>query len=107
MTTDTEMTTMDRYQQAREDFQWRVPARFNIGVDACDRWARGDGRLALIFESTGGGGWGDPRERDPQRVAEDVRNDVISADKAREVYGVALTDDGDVDAAKTAELRSS
>ena len=54
MTTDTEMTTMDRYQQAREDFQWRVPARFNIGVDACDRWARGDGRLALIFESTGG-----------------------------------------------------
>ena len=44
------MTTHDRYRQARDAFRWQVPARFNIGVDACDRWARGDGRLALIFE---------------------------------------------------------
>lgn len=45
---------MDRYQQARATFRWEVPARFNIGVDACDRWARGDGRLALIFEDASG-----------------------------------------------------
>ncbi len=44
----------DRYQQARAAFEWQVPARFNIGVDACDKWARGDGRLALIFETEAG-----------------------------------------------------
>jgi acetyl-CoA synthetase len=31
-----------------------VPARFNIGVDACDRWADGSGRPALIYESESG-----------------------------------------------------
>jgi len=48
------VTAIDRYRQARDAFRWRVPARFNIGVDACDRWARGDGRLALIFEAADG-----------------------------------------------------
>ncbi len=48
------MTTTDRYRQARDAFRWQVPARFNIGVDACDRWARGDSRLALIFEGADG-----------------------------------------------------
>jgi acetyl-CoA synthetase len=45
---------MDPYRQARDAFRWQVPARFNIGVDACDRWARGDARLALIFEAADG-----------------------------------------------------
>jgi hypothetical protein len=40
-------------------------------------------------------------------VAEDDRNEVISVDKAREVYRVARTDDGEVDDATTTELRSS
>jgi len=44
----------NRYQQARDAFRWNVPARFNIGVDACDRWADGSGRLALIFETEAG-----------------------------------------------------
>ena len=44
----------DRYDQARAAFRWQVPARFNIGVDACDKWARGDGRLALICETESG-----------------------------------------------------
>lgn len=48
------MTITDRYRQARDAFRWQVPARFNIGVDACDRWARGDSRPALIFESADG-----------------------------------------------------
>jgi len=48
------VTAIDRYRQARDAFRWQVPARFNIGVDACDRWARGDGRLALIFEAADG-----------------------------------------------------
>jgi len=28
---------MDRYERARAAFHWQVPARYNIGVDACDR----------------------------------------------------------------------
>ena len=35
-----------------------------------------------------GGGWGDPRERDPTLVRADVRNGLISPERAREVFGV-------------------
>lgn len=37
-----------------------------------------------------GGGVGNPRERDPALVREDVRNGYITAERAREVYGVSL-----------------
>ena len=36
-----------------------------------------------------GGGVGDPKERDPARVREDIRNGYITAERAREVYGVS------------------
>jgi N-methylhydantoinase B len=42
------------------------------------------------LETPGGGGLGNPRERDPERVLNDVRNGYISIDKARELYGVAI-----------------
>jgi N-methylhydantoinase B len=41
--------------------------------------------------SGGGGGRGDPRRRDPQRVLADVRNGWRSVSEAREIYGVVLT----------------
>jgi N-methylhydantoinase B len=37
-----------------------------------------------------GGGWGDPRARDPSRVAMDVRDGLVSEGVAKEVYGVAV-----------------
>jgi N-methylhydantoinase B len=37
-----------------------------------------------------GGGYGDPFERDPKLVLEDVRDGFVSADSAREQYGVAV-----------------
>lgn len=43
-----------------------------------------------IGVSSGGGGYGDPLERDPQLVAENVRDGFILLKSAREVYGVAL-----------------
>jgi acetyl-CoA synthetase len=49
-----EETMTRKYDEARSAFRWQVPARYNIGVDCCDRWARGDGRLALIHESATG-----------------------------------------------------
>ena len=38
----------------------------------------------------GGGGWGDPLERDPAAVVRDVRNEFLSAERARADYGVVI-----------------
>ena len=37
-----------------------------------------------------GGGLGDPKERDPELVRRDVRNGLLAADRAREIYGVEV-----------------
>jgi 5-oxoprolinase (ATP-hydrolysing) len=55
----------------------------------------------------GGGGWGDPLDRDPAAVAQDVRNEKVGTRSASEHYGVVLAADGSVDVAGTAELRAS
>ena len=54
----------------------------------------------------GGGGYGDPLERDPKRVAADVREEKLSRDYARKEYGVVLDAVRlEVDAEATAALR--
>jgi N-methylhydantoinase B len=40
--------------------------------------------------SAGGGGYGNPLEREPQRVLEDVQSGILSPGRAREVYGVVI-----------------
>ena len=42
------------YDSLTANFVWHVPARYNIGVDVCDKWADGSGRLALIYEDAEG-----------------------------------------------------
>jgi acetyl-CoA synthetase len=38
------------YDSLRRQFQWRVPSRYNIGVDVCDRWAEKEpDRLAILY----------------------------------------------------------
>lgn len=54
----------------------------------------------------GGGGYGNAFERPAEEVLEDLRNDYITPDTARDEYGVALTPDGMVDAAATESLRA-
>ena len=44
----------------------------------------------LIAEVPGGGGWGNPLERDPDLVMEDIISEKISIDRAQEIYGVVL-----------------
>ncbi len=44
----------------------------------------------VIFRTAGGGGWGDPLERDPARTRNDVARKLMSEAKAREEYGVVL-----------------
>ncbi len=41
----------------------------------------------LILELAGGGGMGDPAERDPDAVARDVRDGLVSQEAARAAYG--------------------
>jgi N-methylhydantoinase B len=57
-------------------------------------------------EVAGAGGWGDPLERDPALVLNDVRNEFVSLRAAREDYGVVLVGEPlAVDAAATTALR--
>tara|TARA_B100000686_G_scaffold353493_1_gene459349 strand:+ start:295 stop:2043 length:1749 start_codon:yes stop_codon:yes gene_type:complete len=44
----------------------------------------------VYHRQPGGGGWGNPLERDPMLVANDVQNDKVSVQSARNDYGVAL-----------------
>jgi hypothetical protein len=59
------------------------------------------------METSGGGGLGDPLERNPALVADDVRLGYTSTDVARETYGVALDGDGGVDVNATRRLRDT
>jgi N-methylhydantoinase B len=58
----------------------------------------------LVFNTAGGGGLGDPLDRDPEVVALEVRRGLISEDAAASEYGVVV-EDGEVDAAATEERR--
>ena len=63
---------------------------------------------SVLKESSGGAGVGPPRERDPEKVREDVLNGVVSFERAHEVYKVALDPDTlAIDDKKTKALRRS
>jgi N-methylhydantoinase B len=69
----------------------------------CDRVkvAAGD---TLYFNTWGGGGWGDPLERESARVALDTQRGLVTTDGARR-YGVVLTAELLVDESATKDLR--
>ena len=75
-----------------------IPSKVdNVRVEPGDR---------IVFRTAGGGGWGDALERDPAVVRRDVVRGLLSAEAAREGYGVALNGDGkEVDRTATEELR--
>ncbi|MFN0153996.1 MAG: hydantoinase B/oxoprolinase family protein [Gaiella sp.] len=58
------------------------------------------------IESAGGGGFGDPREREPELVLRDVLDGLVSPGEAARVYAVAVADGGAaLDIARTESLR--
>lgn len=65
--------------------------RIRIGENGSDIAGKGELRVkrgeTLIFETPGGGGFGDPNERDPEKVAFDLSAGVISDAAARTAYG--------------------
>jgi N-methylhydantoinase B len=67
------------------------------------RLQKGD---AFTLRAGGGGGFGPPRERDPRKVAEDVRQGYVSVQAASELYGVVVKDGTlELDAVATESLR--
>ncbi len=61
----------------------------------------------VVMESAGGGGYGDPLERDPERVLRDIRFGYVSIEMALERYGVVVRKDGSFDATATVKQRMS
>jgi N-methylhydantoinase B len=67
-------------------------------------WVEPDERVVSL--SPGGGGYGPPLEREPSWVAEDVREGWVTSHRARDVYGVVLSDDGQPDLSATEARRA-
>ena len=44
----------------------------------------------LYMRMSSGGGYGDPLDREPERVLTDIENGIVSQQEAREIYGVVL-----------------
>ena len=61
----------------------------------------------LVMRAAGGGGWGDPLDREPDLVRADLREGLVSIEVARELYGVTLKEDGSVDAEATMARRAA
>ena len=61
-------------------------------------------RMASIHG--GGGGYGPPTEREPERVGKDVIEGYVTRERAENVYGVILDDDLNLDMEKTAAKRA-
>lgn len=106
---NTSMFTMVRDSNAREMI---ASGRLPTALDQLDgRLERLPGKHETqegptdVFEHTwsGGGGFGDPIDRDPERVYDDVVNDAVSVEAARDIYGVVA--DGRLDLDATEELR--
>jgi len=63
-------------------------------------------RDAICLELPGGGGFGDPRERDPERVLDDLLDGMITAEDARRDYGVVVDKHGRIDLTETNRVRA-
>jgi N-methylhydantoinase B len=86
-----------RRQGEEEIRDFRIPAK-ETGFPV----RKGD---LLILKLAGGGGYGDPIERDPEKVREDVIEDYVSREQAYEYYGVVLRNDLSIDLQQTESLR--
>ena len=84
------------YVLIRDGVETRLPAKGTIDLVAGD---------IVSYRTCGGGGYGPPEERDPERVLRDVLEEKVSRERARDLYRVAVSG-RELDAAATAELRA-
>ncbi|MCM2476377.1 hydantoinase B/oxoprolinase family protein [Rhizobium sp. CG5] len=92
----------DAFKRERDGSLTRLPGCYGLAL------APGE---SVISVSAGGGGYGDPKTRSPEAVFADLSEGWISVERAREVYGLAITgsaEDGTlaIDIAATEALRA-
>ncbi len=75
-----------------------LPVVISVEIDPAER---------IVSYTCGGGGYGNPKWRSPAQVAYDVREGLVSRERAHSVYGVVLTADGSVDEKETVSLRET
>jgi N-methylhydantoinase B len=85
------------YVLIRGGEETQLQAKATVSLEAGD---------VVSYRTCGGGGYGAPDERDPERVLRDVLEDKVSVERARDVYRVAVAG-RELDKAATAELRAS
>lgn len=61
----------------------------------------------FVMRTGGGGGWGDPFDRDPQLVRRDVLCSLLTVDQAEERYGVVIDAASNIDVEATAQRRKA
>jgi N-methylhydantoinase B len=79
-----------------EDPEWKQTGIYRLPVTK---------QTVIRAQTTGGGGWGDPLERDPAMVLTDFLNHYVSRNGARDDYGVVIDDRDEVDLKATEALR--
>jgi N-methylhydantoinase B len=96
-------------QEGRPGERYRVrlnpggPGERDLGKIDVLRLERGD---VVEFETSSGGGFGDPLQRDPWRVLADVESGLVGVEQAEREYGVVIAG-GEVDAEATAATRAA
>jgi N-methylhydantoinase B/oxoprolinase/acetone carboxylase alpha subunit len=89
----------DSYQTMKEAFSTKCDGKFS------DIYMHQGEIIRLV--TSGGGGYGDPLERDFERIERDIAEQYISREQAEAEYRVVLREDGTVDPEATTRLRNN
>jgi N-methylhydantoinase B len=85
-----------KFMKTRNDAEFR-------DIDASRYLAQAD--TEVVIHAGSGGGWGDPLQREPERVRWDVLEELVSRQAARDYYGVVIKEDLSLDEPATMALR--
>ena len=83
----------------------RISGDEELVPSKCDRLPVEKGDL-LLFETWGGGGWGNPLDRAEDKILLDVKRGLVTVEGARQ-FGLVIGADGKINTRGTKELRAS
>ena len=83
----------------------RISGDEELVPSKCDRLPVEKGDL-LLFETWGGGGWGNPLDRAEDKILLDVKRGLVTVEGARQ-FGLVIGADGKINVRGTKELRAS